>query len=218
MAWCPIRLGVTGGAVQARQVSILEGSTFVVSDRTGDIAARQDEPAGFFYRDMRHLSCWQIRLNGRELDSLGSAAIEYDEALFFLVVPTESVYRNSSVALIRRRHIGNGMQEHLQLDNHSRDTLRLEISMLFAADFADIFEIKDRLAKVGRFHQRVDQSCVTLGYQREDFRRETTINAPEAFVTESTVTYRVELPPGETWRADIDVSVATECLHPTPKW
>ena len=31
--------------MQARQVSILDGSTFVVSDSTGDIAARPDEPA-----------------------------------------------------------------------------------------------------------------------------------------------------------------------------
>ena len=27
-----------------------------------------DEPAGLFYRDMRHLSRWQIRLNGRRLE------------------------------------------------------------------------------------------------------------------------------------------------------
>jgi glycogen debranching enzyme len=204
--------------VQAKQVSILDGSTFVVSDPVGDINARPDEPGGLFYRDMRHLSRWQIRLNGRELEGLSGDAIEYDEALFFLVVPSESIYRNSSVALIRRRHVGNGMQEHLQLDNHSQDTLRLEISVLFAADFADIFEIKDHLAKVGRFDQRVDESRVTLGYQREGFRRETTIHAPEAFVTESTLTFRVDLPPGETWRAEIDISVATERLHPTPKW
>ena len=30
--------------MQARQVSILEGSTFVVSDPAGEIAARPDEP------------------------------------------------------------------------------------------------------------------------------------------------------------------------------
>lgn len=56
--------------MQAKQVSILEGSTFVVSDQMGDIHVRPDEPAGFFFRDMRHLSSWQLRLNGRELDGL----------------------------------------------------------------------------------------------------------------------------------------------------
>ena len=202
--------------MQAKQVSILEGSTFVVSDLVGDIDARPDEPAGLFYRDMRHLSSWQIRLNGRELESLSGEAIEYDEALFFLVEPTGSVYRNSTLALIRRRHVGEGMQEQIQLDNHGLETLRLEISMLFAADFADIFEVKDRLAKVGRLYHRVGESGVVLGYEREDLRRETTVHAPGAFFTDSTLTYRVELPPGETWRTEIDISVATERLRPTP--
>jgi glycogen debranching enzyme len=203
--------------VQARQVNILEGSTFVVSDPAGDIEARPDEPAGLFYRDMRHLSCWQVRLNGRELDALSGDAIEYDEALFFLVAPTGSVYRNSEVVLIRRRHVGEGMQEHLQLDNHGVEPLQAEISMLFAADFADIFEVKDHLAKVGRFYHRMEQDRVVLGYEREDLRRETTIETRGAFLTGSSLTFRVELQPGETWRTEIEVSVATEHLRPVPK-
>jgi glycogen debranching enzyme len=203
--------------VQARQVNILEGSTFVVSDPTGDVDARPDEPAGFFYRDVRHLSRWQVRLNGRELDALSGDAIEYDEALFFLVAPTGSVYLNSSVVLIRRRHVGDGMQESLQLDNHGVDPVRAEISVLFAADFADIFEVKDHLAKVGRLYHRVEPDRVVLGYEREDFRRETTIHAADAFLTASSLTFRVELEPGQTWRTEIEVSVATERLRPVAK-
>jgi glycogen debranching enzyme len=203
--------------VQTQQVNILEGSTFVVSDPAGDVDAHPDEPAGLFYRDMRHLSRWQLRLNGHELDALTGDAIEYDEALFFLVPPTGSVYRNPAVAMIRRRHVGDGMQEHLRLDNHGTEPVRAEISMLFGADFADIFEVKDRLAKVGRLYHRVEPDRVVLGYQREDLRRETTIHAPDAFLTPSTLTFRVDLEPGETWQAEIEIAVATESLLPTPK-
>ena len=32
-------------------ISILDGSTFVVSDRRGDIDAGPDQPHGLFYRD-----------------------------------------------------------------------------------------------------------------------------------------------------------------------
>src|SRR5207244_1959822 len=77
-----------GGDVQPRRVNILEGSTFVVSDPNGDICAGPDEPAGLFYRDMRHLSRWEVRLNGNELEALTGEAVEYDEAVFFLVEPT----------------------------------------------------------------------------------------------------------------------------------
>ena len=37
-------------------ISILDGSTFVVSNRAGDIAAGPDEPHGLFYKDTRFLS------------------------------------------------------------------------------------------------------------------------------------------------------------------
>jgi glycogen debranching enzyme len=203
--------------VQVQQVSILEGSTFFVSDPAGDVDARPDEPGGLFYRDMRHLSRWQVRLNGLPLEALSGTAVEYDEAVFFLVAPTGSVYRNSSVALIRRRHVGEGMQEQLQLDNHGVEPVQAEVSMLFAADFADIFEVKDHLAKVGRFYHRTEQNGVVLGYEREDLRRETTIRAPGAFLTASTLTYRVDLKPGETWRTEIEISVTTEHLRPVAK-
>lgn len=203
--------------MQARQVSILEGSTFVVSDPAGEIAARPDEPEGLFYRDMRHLSAWQVRLNGRRLEALSGDAVEYDEALFFLVAPTGTVYRCSDVVLIRRRHVGDGMQELLQLDNHGPETLRAEVSMVFAADFADVFEVKDHLAKVGRFTHQVEPGRVVLRYERGDFRRETVIDAPGAFLTASSLTFRVELAPGETWRTEIEVSVATEEHRPVAK-
>jgi glycogen debranching enzyme len=203
--------------VQAKQVSILEGSTFVVSDVAGDVNAGPDEPAGFFYRDMRHLSTWQLRLNGCQLNPLSGAAIEYDEGLFFLVTRTDSVYVNPAVVLIRRRHVGDGMQEQLQLDNHGLEPLHVEITMMFAADFADIFEIKDHLAKRGRFYHRVEQNRVVLGYQREELRRETVITAPDAFFTTSTLTFRVELEPGQTWTTEIDLAVSTEYLHPVPR-
>ena len=37
-------------------ISILDGSTFLVSNRNGDIDAQPDEPEGLFFKDMRHLS------------------------------------------------------------------------------------------------------------------------------------------------------------------
>jgi len=91
--------------LQPRRINILEGSTFVVSDLRGDIGLRDDEMSGLFYRDMRHLSRWQIRLNGRELDVLSGDTLDYDEAVFFLVEPTGTIYRNPS----RWRRTGGGM-------------------------------------------------------------------------------------------------------------
>ncbi len=40
------------------EVSILDGSTFVVSDSHGDVEAGPDQVQGLFYRDTRFLSRW----------------------------------------------------------------------------------------------------------------------------------------------------------------
>src|SRR5213078_3164928 len=62
-----------GGPAMARdEISILDGSTFLVSDRLGDIEASPDQPHGFFYRDTRFLSRWTLRANGQPLDVLST--------------------------------------------------------------------------------------------------------------------------------------------------
>ena len=184
-----------------RQISILKGSAFMVSDRLGDVTNSVGNPNGLFYRDMRHLSCWQLRLNGRELSVLSAETLEYDEAVFFLVEPTGTIYRNPAMSLIRRRQVADGLREHLELHNHGRADLDVEISLLFDADFADLLEVKDDLTKTGELYRHREHHGVTLGYLREDFRRETYIHARDAFFTDESLTFRVSVAPNEIGRA-----------------
>jgi len=202
--------------VQPRRINILDGSTFVVSDMRGDIGLRHDDMSGLFYRDTRHLSRWQIRLNGRELDVLSAETLDYDEAMFFLIEPTGTIYRNPTLSLVRHRHVGDGMQEQLEMTNHGTRPTQLELSLLFGADFADVFEIKDKLTKVGEFARRVDADRVTLMYRHADFYRETTIRAPGAFFTDESLTFRVNLAPNQTWQSEVEISLATNTHRPVP--
>jgi len=50
--------------MSAETVSILEGDTFVVSDRRGDVVPSPTEPQGLFHQDTRFLSCWRLTING----------------------------------------------------------------------------------------------------------------------------------------------------------
>src|SRR6266545_142458 len=173
--------------------------------------------SGLFYRDMRHLSRWQMRLNGRELDVLSADTLDYDEAVFFLIEPTGTIYRNPTLSLVRHRHVGDGMQELLDLTNHGTRPIQLEVSLLFGADFADIFEIKDKLSKTGEFARRVDSDRVTLTYRHADFYRETNIRAPGAFFTDESLTFRVSLAPNQTWQSEMEISLATQTHRPVPR-
>jgi len=53
-------------------VRILEGNTFVVSDKRGDIEASATDPAGLFSFDTRFLSRWVLTVNGQRLNPLST--------------------------------------------------------------------------------------------------------------------------------------------------
>lgn len=200
-----------------RVISILQGSTFVVSDPRGDFLADRDTPVGLFYRDMRHLSRWQLRINGRELDVLSAATMEYDEAAFFLVEPTGTIYRNPSLSVIRRREVARGMREVIEIQNHSVEPVRLDLTLLFDADFADLFEVKDGLNKRGTSYRHVRDGVLTLGYRRDDFCRETYLSAAGAYFTDESLAFRLEIAPRETWEGLIEIGVGVEAGRPLVK-
>ena len=189
-----------------RQVTVLDGSTFMVSDPAGDVDAHPDEPAGLFARDMRHLSRWRLRLGGRPLRGLTGTPADPGEAVFVLVAPTGARFRDPTTAVLRTRRVGADLRETLRLDNHGREPVRADLTVEFAADFADLFEVKDRLAKAGTLDARVEPGRVVLSYLRGDLRWETVIEAPGAELTGSALTYRLDVPPGGSWTAELTVS------------
>jgi glycogen debranching enzyme len=136
-------------------LSILDGSTFVVSDRKGDIEARGDQPHGLFYRDTRFLSRWRLSLDGQPLDALSTDDVDYFAAQFFLIRPTGTIYENPSLSVVRQRYVGDGFHEDLVLLNHSQRPVEVSVRLEAGADFADLFEVKDALQKRGELYREV---------------------------------------------------------------
>lgn len=198
-------------------IRVLDGSSFAVSDTQGDMADAPDQVLGLFFRDTRHLSRWQLRINGRPTDSLSSDTPGYDQAVFFLVPGTGTVYTNPTLSIIRSRRVGDGMREHLLVANNGMDSIELELSILFDADFADIFAVKDRLPSTGSVARRVETDGVRLCYSRDDFTRETHILAPGAFCTDQSLTFRLHLPAHHSWQTDIEVRMVADGHHHEPK-
>jgi glycogen debranching enzyme len=182
------------------EVSILDGSTFLVSDRRGDIDASPDQPHGFFYRDTRFLSRWTLRADGQPLDVLSTDETQYFSAQFFLVPPGGDVNENPSASIIRKRTVGDGFHEDVTVINHDARVLELEVRLDAASDFADLFEVKDALAKKGETYRRVDDATLVLGYRRGDFVRETRVSASQpAELDENGLIFRLRLEPHTEW-------------------
>jgi glycogen debranching enzyme len=183
-------------------VSILDGSTFLVSDSRGDIDASPDAPHGLFYRDTRFLSRWVLTLNERPLNVLSTdSESDYFAAQFFLVPPTGTVYRDSALSVIRRRLVGEGVHEDVTVINHGEEVAEVVVRIEADADFADLFEVKDALDKKGELERRVEDGRLVLTYRREEFVRRTSIraDAPETQLDERGLSFPLALEPGASW-------------------
>jgi glycogen debranching enzyme len=190
----------------ATLVRILDGNTFVVSDERGDIEASTTDPTGLFSYDMRFLSTWVLTVNDLRLNALSTDDLQYFEARFFLVPATGTVYIDPKLSVIRQRAVGNGFHEELTIISHSDEPADLTVHIEAASDFADLFEVKDALKKLGVFDTRTEDGKLVLRYQRETFSRETTISASEpASIDEHGLTFNIQLEPHGTWTTDLDV-------------
>jgi glycogen debranching enzyme len=187
-------------------VKILDGNTFVVSDSRGDIEASLTDPTGLFSFDSRFLSKWVLTVNGERLNPLSVDDLQYFESRFFLVPGTGTVYVDSKLSVIRRRAVGNGFHEELTILNHDAKPVDLKIRVEADSDFADLFEIKDALKKKGKYYSRVKNGQLVIGYERETFRRETTISASaRAKLDTKGLSFAARIEPQGEWTTDLDV-------------
>ena len=182
-------------------VQILDGNTFVVSDRRGDIEASLTDPTGLFSFDTRFLSRWVLTINNERLTALSVDDLQYFETRFFLVPGTGTVYVDSNLSVIRQRAVGGGFHETLTILNHQGQPVDLEIHLGAASDFADLFEVKDALKKKGHYRARVADRHLVLEYQRETYVRETWISSSSASdIDDGGLSFRITVPPHGEWK------------------
>src|SRR4051812_23928762 len=102
-------------------ISILDGNTFIVSDKRGDIEGSPTDTQGLFRMDTRFLSRWVLSVNGIRPSVLSVDDLNYFTARFFLVPSTGTVYVDATLSVIRKRAVGLGFHEDIMVMNHGRD-------------------------------------------------------------------------------------------------
>jgi glycogen debranching enzyme len=201
-------------------LTILEGSTFCVSDERGDIV----EPTmGLFAHDTRFLSRWALTINGARPLILSSRKVEYYSAAFFLRNPVVGGLEHDEISIARERFIGDAMQELLVVSNHAPRRVAFDLALEMGNDFADIFAVKAYDFSLGDpAHAKPLPAPVAPVYDAEDnqfvfavsdngFHGLTQVVLSERGETDgSKVTYRVELGPREAWRLRVDVIPAPD--------
>jgi glycogen debranching enzyme len=188
-------------------VSILDGSTFVVSDRRGDFDASPTETHGLFLEDTRFLSRWILTVGGIRPKTLSVDEQTYFKVQFFEAVTTGTIYVDSHLSVMRQRCVSTGFEETIEIENHGKEPVELEVKLEVGADFADLFEVKDKMTKVGQVYTNVDDGTLTLGYRRDDFVRETVVRCnKKGELREDGFLFKVKIPAQSSWSVNFDVA------------
>ncbi|HSE46872.1 MAG TPA: glycogen debranching N-terminal domain-containing protein [Gemmatimonadales bacterium] len=195
----------------ADSISVLDGNTFVVSNRQGDIEGGPGDDAGLFLIDTRFLSRWVLTVDGRRPNLLSVDRLKYFRTQFFGALSTGTIYVDSHLSVTRRRSITQGFHEDIVLQNHGHEPMDVELRIEVDADFADLFEVKDKLPKKGEYYRRHEDGRYVLGYRREHFVRETWITTSQpAELGEGTLQWRVHLPAHGDWKTCANVQAVVE--------
>src|ERR1700694_2709194 len=197
--------------MSSNTISILEGNTFVVCDLRGDIDASPTDTTGLFSYDTRFLSRWILTIDGVRPNVLSTDDLDYFVAQFFLVPGTGTVYVDADLSILRKRSVvANGSHEDVTILNHKHTPVDLTLHFDTAADFADVFEIKDALTKKAQLYQRINKAnkALILGYRRERFVRETHITPTvNATFDEHSISFHVHIEPHREWTVGLDVDI-----------
>jgi glycogen debranching enzyme len=181
----------------------LDGRTFFHTDGNGDVEA--SEAKGYFYRDVRHLSRWVIRLDERELQCLNSTAVDYYSARIVLAPPGEQPL----LTLMRDRFVTEGVHEDLIVTNHSEEPQQVKLELTFDADFADITEARRARPKQGIEPTRHDSKGLVslITYRAGGFERATRVKFSSRLVQveDGHAAALLNLPPRGQWRCCVDI-------------
>lgn len=192
--------------MSGKQVSILNGNTFCVSNESGDIEGSLTDTTGLFAYDTRFLSRWVLMIDGQRLNPLSIDDLQYFETRFFLVPGTGTVYVDAKLSVIRQRAVARGFHEELVILNHDDRPVDLTVRMEAASDFADLFEVKDNVKKKGKYEQHVEDSQLRLAYRRETFARDTIVTASQpATIDQKGLTFNIRVEPQSEWKTDLEV-------------
>src|SRR5436309_9435857 len=125
----------------AGTVTLVEGSAFAISARSGDMAPNL--PQGLFFRDTRFLSRFELRVNGHAPEALEAEALDPFSATFALRTRPRPGRADSPLLLFRHRYVGRGMREDIVIRNYGDEPSYCSVELLFDSDFADLFQVKE---------------------------------------------------------------------------
>jgi glycogen debranching enzyme len=209
--------------------TLKHGDTFVVFDNSGDAQASGPASEGLFHEDTRFLSRLALVVNGVRPLLLSSAATADNEMLTADLTNPDffsnghlSLARDT-VHLLRVKVLADGAcLESLEVRNYADHDVSLDLGYAFAADFADMFEVRgQKREQRGRMlKEEIDGARIVLGYRgldRVTRRTELTFDPPPHEITKREARYTLKLPPGGATTLTLAIRCLRDDAAPPPQ-
>jgi len=166
----PIRVGPS-------TVTINRDDRVLVCQQDGRIDGLAEE--GFFARDTRFLSGWDLFINGHRPSLLNSSPVHFYSARFEFtndaLLDSIGPLARHSLSIRLDRTIAGGVHEDYDITNFGQREVALTIEVEIASDFADLFDVRNKaLVRRGTLNTRWFRSRRELrtAYENREFKRE----------------------------------------------
>jgi glycogen debranching enzyme len=188
-------------------VTVLEETTFCISEASGDIVPGAAQ--GLFFRDTRFLSRLELRLDGELPEPVAVQPNDPFACTFLARRPPDARRADSTLLIIRRRYVGNGMRDDITLRNLGREPAAAHVTVALESDFADLFEVKEGKDTVHEDDVEIKAQSSTL---RLRCRRGGNVGVVsmtgtgEPTAAPGLLTWQVVVPSGASWTASLQIT------------
>ena len=200
---------------------LLNGDTFAVFDRGGDIHPLGIGQQGLYHKETRYLSRLELRINGvRPL--LLSSTIREDNVLFGVDMtnpdlknPSGDLLPRGTLHIYRAKFLTDSVcYDRTTVHNYGEKPADVELTFEFEADFADIFEVRGekRLRRGDHLPDEVEHSATIMAYEGLDRVRRTTrveCSAENCTARDSEISVPVHLDA----QGEVSFTLTIECLR-----
>ena len=199
-------------------VTLVEGQTFCLSERSGDMAP--DFAQGLFVLDTRVLSRWEMRVNGHMLEPLTVTSAEPFAATFVGRGGPRPGHADADIVVFRHRHIGRGMRERVIVTNHGLEPAPLTVELTCDVDFADLFEVKEsRVRHRGQHSHEISPTMLRFGHRGDHVTKEVSVRLSTAGAVEpGGAAWTTSLDPGECWQVCLEIVVTWDDATIRPRF
>ncbi len=199
--WDPLEAPVSLGG---GDVTLVEGSSFCVCARSGDM--RPDRPHGLLVRDTRFVSGWTLTVDDESPEPLGFLQHEPFGGTFVGRARPRGGLADSTLLVLRRRYVGDGMREDVVLRNLSGEAAAATVEVSVDADFADLFEVKEgRIRRRGELARRSGDGELVFDFHFRGATRATHVAAAGARARPGTLSWTVVVPARGEWSTCVQV-------------